>query len=96
MKAHQAADGRAWIGYTVRFCPVCGQRVGTHREPVDDYRRELVVYHQHNDTNTTAPARCLMADRRAAIAAVAFTGADTAAPGIPRAGRPYPARRWAA
>lgn len=84
------ADGRAWVGYAVRFCPVCGQRVGTHREPVDDDRRELVVYHPHDDTTVAAPTRCDMSDKRAAIRAVAFTGADTVAPGIPAAGRPYP------
>lgn len=62
-------DGRAWPGYSVRFCPVCAQEVGTHREPVNDERDELVVYHPHWNT---ADELCEM--DRAAIRAVAFTG----------------------
>ena len=59
------------------ICPVCGRRVGTHREPVDDDRRELVVYHPHDDTTVAAPTRCDMSGKRAAIRAVAFTATDT-------------------
>lgn len=64
-------------GYSTRKCPVCAQAVGTHREPINDHRREMVVYHQHNDTIRKS---CRMSGRRAAIAAVAFTGTDTGAP----------------
>lgn len=61
----------AWPGYAVRFCPVCGRETGTHREPVNDDRREVVVYHDHCDG---MPGRtCLMAGKVAAIRAVAFT-----------------------
>lgn len=67
------ADGRAWPGYTIRSCPVCGREAGTHREPVKDERKEMVVYHDHYDGQ---PGRtCLMAGKRAAIRAVAFTHA---------------------
>lgn len=62
-------DGRAWPGYAARFCPLCGREVGTHREPTNDERGEVVIYHQHNDT---AGHTCQM--DRAAIRAVAFTG----------------------
>ncbi|AKF14476.1 hypothetical protein SEA_FLAGSTAFF_39 [Mycobacterium phage FlagStaff] len=68
------ADGRDWPGFQVRFCPVCRTEVGTHREPVDDQRGELVAYHEHQDSTG---ARCLMAGERAAIKAVAFTATDT-------------------
>lgn len=59
-------------GYTMRFCPICGVKTGTHREPVDDDRNELVVYHPHNDT---IGKPCRMGGQRAAIRAVAFTNA---------------------
>lgn len=59
-------------GYTMRFCPVCGQKAGTHREPVDDDRDEVVSYHAHND-GLGKP--CRMSGERAAIRAVAFTKA---------------------
>lgn len=70
------ADGRAWPGRTIRFCPVCGQRTGTHRIPTPpgDARGELVVYHDHDDA---AGVRCIFAGDFAAIRAVAFTAADT-------------------
>lgn len=58
-------------GYTMRACPVCKQKTGTHREP--DRRNggtEVVVYHQHNDS---AGRSCDMVGVHAAIAAVAFT-----------------------
>ena len=70
--ARPGSDGRAWPGYAVRFCPVCRRRVGTHRQPIDDEREELVMYHQHNDT---AGVQCEMSGQAAAIRAVAFTGA---------------------
>lgn len=57
-------------GYTMRFCPMCGGKCGTHREPVDDERDEMVVYHAHND-GIGKP--CRMGGQRAAIRAVAFT-----------------------
>ena len=58
-------------GYQARKCPVCGQVVGTHREPINDERGEMVVYHQHDDTSDKP---CQMGGKRAAIRAVAFTG----------------------
>lgn len=64
-------------GYQSRFCPVCKQPTGTHREPINDERREMVVYHQHDDT---AGQPCHMNGKRAAIRAVAFTATDTGAP----------------
>lgn len=78
-------DGRAWPGFQKRFCPVCGRPVDTHREPINDHRKEMVVYHQHTDTTMTSP--CPMAGKRAAIRAVAFTAADTGAPPIRTYGR---------
>ncbi len=57
-------------GYAVRLCPVCRVEVGTHREPVADERAEVVVYYWHRDG---AGRVCKMANRQAAIAAVAFT-----------------------
>lgn len=68
------ADGRAWPGYQRRFCPVCRRETGTHREPVDDYRGEVVIYHDHDDTTGR---RCRMAGEHAAVRAVAFTKSDT-------------------
>lgn len=69
------ADGRAWPGYQLRFCPVCRRAdVGTHREP-DATHGEVVAYHEHTEPATGA--RCLMAGERAAIKAVAFTASDT-------------------
>lgn len=76
-RARPGSDGRAWPGWAIRFCPVCGQMVDTHREPVTDERREVVVYHQHWDT---LGKRCLMSEERAALLAVAFTGCETGAP----------------
>jgi glycerophosphoryl diester phosphodiesterase len=67
------ADGRDWPGWSLRFCPVCGQRTGTHRIP-DEKHGELVVYHDHDDTTGE---RCIFAGDQAAIRAVAFTAADT-------------------
>lgn len=69
------ADGRAWPGFQLRFCPICSAEVGTHREPVADVRGELVVYHDHDEPQTGV--RCRMAGERAAIKAVAFTATDT-------------------
>lgn len=70
------ADGRAWPGYQLRFCPVCRRAdVGTHREPVSDDRGEVVAYHDHTEPATGV--RCLFAGERAAIRAVAFTASDT-------------------
>lgn len=69
------ADGRHWPGYQRRFCPTCSAETGTHREPVDDERGELVVYHDHDEPKTGI--RCRMAGERAAIGAVAFSAADT-------------------
>ena len=57
-------------GHTDRVCPVCRQTAGTHREPVDDERREVVVYHPHDDGRAQT---CVMSGKRAAIRAVAFT-----------------------
>ncbi|ORV97414.1 hypothetical protein AWC13_16505 [Mycobacterium kubicae] len=54
---------------------MCGRRVGTHREPINDNRLELVVYHQHDDTLRKP---CRMSDKRAAIGAVAFTSVTDA------------------
>lgn len=71
------ASGRPWPGYQARFCPVCRQEVGTHREPVEDERNELVNYHEHWDT---VDKTCPMSGKRAAIRAVAFTGTATRAP----------------
>ncbi|QEA10817.1 hypothetical protein [Mycobacterium phage Weirdo19] len=68
-----SAAAPAWVGYTVRQCPVCKAAVETHREPVADERREVVVYHWHRDGIGKV---CRM--RRAALAAVAFTGITTA------------------
>ena len=68
------ADGRAWPGFQLRCCPVCGVEVGTHRERVDDDRGEVVAYHDHQDTSGR---RCVMALERAAIRAVAFPASDT-------------------
>ena len=48
------ADGRAWPGFQLRCCPVCGVEVGTHRERVDDDRGEVVAYHDHQDTSGPA------------------------------------------
>lgn len=69
------ADGRAWTGLQLRFCPVCRADVDTHRERVDDERGEVVAYHDHTEPATGV--RCLMAGERAAIKAVAFTASDT-------------------
>lgn len=69
------ADGRHWPGWSLRFCPVCKAKVGTHREPVNDARREVVAYHDHAEPATGI--RCLMAGERAAIKAVVFSAADT-------------------
>lgn len=67
------ANGRAWPGYAIRFCPVCGRETATHREPVNDERKEVVVYHDHWDGQ---PGRiCLMSGKVAAIRAVTFTQA---------------------
>lgn len=71
------AEGREWPGYEPRFCPVCNQKVGTHREPTNDERLESVVYHQHWDT---IGKTCRMSNERAAIRAVAFTVAPKFAP----------------
>lgn len=71
--ARPGSDGRAWPGYRLRFCPVCRREVGTHREPVNDERKDLVVYHQHDDK---IDRPCPMAGKRAATRAVAFTGVD--------------------
>jgi hypothetical protein len=71
------ADGRAWPGFQIRFCPVCAQEVSTHRNPTDDERDEVVVYHRHWDT---ADKPCLMSGKSAALRAVAFTGAATGVP----------------
>lgn len=65
-------DGRAWPGYGVRRCPVCAQGVASHREPANDEGDEVVVYHDHWDGSGEA---CLMNDKHAALAAVAFDGA---------------------
>jgi glutaredoxin len=56
-------------GHTVRFCPVCHREVNTHREPGP--RFEMVAYHPHRDR---ADKPCPMSGKRAARAAVAFTG----------------------
>lgn len=56
----------------MRFCPVCGQKCGTHREPVADERDEVVMYHGHNDA---LGKPCRMGGDVAAIRAVAFTNA---------------------
>lgn len=69
------ADGRAWPGHATRFCPVCAAETGTHRQPVDDERGEVVIYHDHNEPATGI--RCRMAGEAAAIRAVAFTASDT-------------------
>lgn len=70
------ADGRAWPGYQLRFCPVCRRAdVGTHSEPVNDDRGEVVAYHDHTEPATGV--RCLFAGERAAIRAVAFNASDT-------------------
>ncbi|AHJ86589.1 hypothetical protein Jolie2_39 [Mycobacterium phage Jolie2] len=70
------ADGRAWPGFQLRFCPVCRRAdVATHREPVSDERGEVVAYHDHTEPKTGV--RCLFAGERAAIKAVAFTASDT-------------------
>lgn len=61
---------RNWPGFARRFCPVCGRPCDTHRIPVNDDRKELVVYHQHDDTIAKP---CRMAGKRAAIRVVAFT-----------------------
>lgn len=68
------ADGRCWPGYQLRYCPLCHVDTGTHLEPVDDDRGELVVYHDHDDQSGV---RCRMAGESAAIRAVAFTASDT-------------------
>ncbi|ANU79751.1 hypothetical protein BI023_gp41 [Mycobacterium phage Sneeze] len=77
--ARPGSDGRPWPGYTVRFCPVCRRHAGTHRAQVNDERKELVVYHQHDDT---AGRPCPMGGKSAAIRAVAFTATDTGAPPV--------------
>lgn len=69
------ADGRRWPGFRLRFCPVCAAETGTHRQPVDDDRGELVIYHDHDEPQTGV--RCRMAGEGAAIKAVAFTATDT-------------------
>lgn len=76
--------GAARPGSTARFCPVCGRPTATHREPVEDERKELVVYHQHTDT---IGKPCRMSGKRAAIRAVAFTAADAGAPPVRAYGR---------
>ncbi|QFG10121.1 hypothetical protein PBI_LEMURIA_41 [Mycobacterium phage Lemuria] len=68
------ADGRAWPGFQLRFCPICGAETGTHREP-DAKHGEVVAYHDHVEPATGV--RCRMAGERAAIRAVAFTATDT-------------------
>ncbi|ABE67297.1 hypothetical protein SEA_PINKYOSHI_40 [Mycobacterium phage PinkYoshi] len=83
--ARAGSDGRPWPGFTVRFCPVCSAETGTHREPVDDHRGELVVYHDHDEPATGV--RCRMAGERAAIRAVAFSTTDTGASPRTTAGR---------
>lgn len=70
-----AVDGRAWPGFTTRFCPICRGEAGTHREPVSDDRGEVVVYHEHDEPATGRP--CHMGGKVAAIRAVAFTATDT-------------------
>lgn len=57
-------------GHGDRSCPVCRQTAGTHRELVNDARREVVVYHHHDDGRAKP---CVMSGKRAAIRAVAFT-----------------------
>lgn len=57
-------------GYTRRHCPVCPNEVDTHRESVDDDRREIVFYHSHLD-GIGKP--CPMSGKVAALRAVAFT-----------------------
>lgn len=59
-------------GTSSRYCPVCNHEVLTHREPTSDERGETVVYHEHWDGMGRS---CLMSGERAAIRAVAFTGA---------------------
>lgn len=54
----------------LRECPVCKQDVRSHREPVNDERDEVVVYHQHADS---AGRRCEMSGQVAALRAVPFT-----------------------
>lgn len=57
-------------GLALRQCPVCKRSVRSHREPVNDDRDEIVVYHQHNHR---AGGRCDMSGKIAALRAVAFT-----------------------
>lgn len=54
----------------LRECPVCKQDVRSHREPVNDPRDEIVVYHQHPDR---CGLQCAMSGKTAALRAVAFT-----------------------
>ncbi|QBP30253.1 hypothetical protein KDW77_gp39 [Mycobacterium phage Pinnie] len=68
------ADGRNWPGYQERFCPICGAKTGTHREP-DAKHGEVVAYHDHTEPKTGA--RCRFVGERAAIRAVAFSATDT-------------------
>ncbi|QFG06044.1 hypothetical protein KDW75_gp42 [Mycobacterium phage Mercurio] len=68
------ADGRAWPGFQLRFCPICGAETGTHREP-DAKHGEVVAYHDHDEPKTGV--RCRFVGERAAIRAVAFTASDT-------------------
>ena len=69
--ARAGSDGQPWPGYAVRSCPVCCQKAGTHRNPVQDRRGEVVQYHQHRDA---ARRMCVMVGKEAALSAVAFTG----------------------
>lgn len=54
----------------LRVCPVCKRDVRSHREPVNDPRAEIVVYHQHPDRCGRC---CDMSGKTAALRAVAFT-----------------------
>jgi hypothetical protein len=50
------ADGRAWPGFQLRFCPICGAETGTHREP-DAKHGEVVAYHDHDEPKTGVRCR---------------------------------------
>lgn len=57
-------------GFALRECPVCKRDVRSHREPVNDERDEVVVYHQHPNG---CGMQCEMSGRVAALRAVPFT-----------------------
>lgn len=62
-------------GLALRECPVCKRPARSNREPVNDDRDEIVVYHQHPDRCGRC---CDMSGKAAALRAVAFTVSQAA------------------